>query len=317
MARTMRIGAGAAGAASAAAAVLLAVVAARADLVEWEVDEAQSQIELIVPDQVVMIDALEATIRLRNQSGGDAGPWTVGNLAAVGGTIATDYQDGVSIAFLSGQHDLFGLVSGSYRPNPAVFDPGLANAENPDGQFADATPADGVYGARVRATVSIFTLDAAFINFTDVLYDIFSLTLPIAAGSFDAGGLDMGFAFATVAFDGLTTFVGQPIPDAQGTPIIDVFGMNLDPGATITSPDPMQPDLRRLTLPVDLDLVVEIGGVLLDASAVGTIVAETTLPEPGGASMLGSGALLLALLDRRRRGHPPLRRRGARASACT
>ena len=80
----------------------------------------------------------------------------------------------------------------------------------------------------------------------------------------------------------------------------------------------MQPDLRRLTLPVDLDLVVEIGGVLLDASAVGTIVAETTLPEPGVASMLGSGALLLALLDRRRRGHAPLRRRGARAaSACT
>ena len=78
---------------------------------------------------------------------------------------------------------MFGLVSGSYRPNPAVFDPGLANAENPDGQFANATPADGVYGARVRATVFGFTLDAAFINFTDVLYDIFSLTLPIAAGT--------------------------------------------------------------------------------------------------------------------------------------
>ena len=299
-ARTVRIGASATRALTTLAIALVAVTA-RADFVEWEVDETLSEIELIVPDQAVTIGTTNATIRLRNQSGGDAGPWNVGDVAAVGGTIATDYQDGVSIEFLSGQHDLFALASGSYRPNPAAFDPLLVNAENPDGQFADTSTAPGAFGARVRATVSIFTVDAAFMNFTEAFYDIFSLPLPIAAGSFDGGGLDMGFELATIAFDGLSTLVGQPIPDAQGTPIFDVFGLNLDPGATITAPDPMDPDLRRLTIPVDLDLVVDVGGVLLDASAVGTIVADTILvPEPGVASMLGSGALLLVFLDRRR-----------------
>lgn len=299
-ARTVRIGASATRALTTLAIALVAVTA-RADFVEWEVDETLSEIELIVPDQAVTIDTTNATIRLRNQSGGDAGPWSVGNVSAVDGTIATDYQDGVSIEFLSGQHDLFALASGSYRPNPAAFDPLLVNAENPDGQFADTSTASGAFGARVRATVSIFTVDAAFMNFTEAFYDIFSLPLPIAAGSFDGGGLDMGFELATIAFDGLSTLVGQPIPDAQGTPIFDTFGLNLDPGATITAPDPMDPDLRRLTIPVDLDLVVDVGGVLLDASAVGTIVADTILvPEPGVASMLGSGALLLVFLDRRR-----------------
>jgi hypothetical protein len=285
------------------AAVVVALGAAapaRADLVPWEVDETLSQIALAVPDQVVTLDTLTATIRLRNPSGGDAGPWNVGNVAAVAGRIVTEYQDGVSIEFLSGLHDLFALDSGSYRPNPAAFDPLLVNAENPDGQFANTSTAPGAYGARVRATVSIFTLDAAFINFTEVLHDIFSPVLPIASGSFDGQGLTMGFELATIAFDGLSTLVGQPIPDAQGTQLLDVLGTNLVAGATITAPDPMEPDLRMLTLPVDLDLVVVVGGVPLDASATGTIVAFTTIPEPGITSMFASGAVLLAFLDRRR-----------------
>jgi hypothetical protein len=211
--------------------------------------------------------------------------------------------DGVSIEFLTGQHDVFALTSGSYRPNPAAFDPGLADAENPDGQFANTTTAPGAFGARVRATVSILTVDAAFVNFTDSLLDVFSPVLPITAGSFDGTALDLGIESASVAFDGLSiVLVGQLIPDSPGTLVTDAFGMNLLAGATITSPDPIgQPDLRRLTVPVDVDLLVDINGVPLDASASGTIVANTTLvPEPAVASMLGSGALLLVMLDRRR-----------------
>jgi hypothetical protein len=273
---------------------------ARAVLVEWEIDESLSEIELVVPDQVVTLDALTATIRLRNQSGGDAGPWSVGNVASVDGVLATDYVDGVSIEFLVGQHDAFGLDSGSYRPNPAAFDPLLVNAENPDGQFSNTSAAPGIYGARVRASVSIFTLDAAFINFTEVQYDVFSNVLPITAGTFDGAELEVGFELATVEFDGLSTLVGQPIPDATGTPIVDAFGENLPAGATITAPDPMQPDLRQLTVPVDVDLVVDVGGVPLTAGATGTLVAFATVPEPGAASMLASGGALLAALARRR-----------------
>jgi hypothetical protein len=289
--------------ATAVTTVALVSVAARADFVEWDIDETLSEIELTVPDQVVTIDTTTATIRLRNQSGGNSGPWNVGNVASIDGTVATDYVDGVSIEFLTGQHDIFALTSGSYRPNPAAFDPGLANAENPDGQFADTSTAPGAFGARVRATVSILTVDAAFVNFLDSLLDVFSPVLPITSGSFDGSALDLGIESAAVAFDGLSVvLVGQLIPDSPDTMIFDAFGPNLPAGATITSPDPIgQPDLRRLTVPVDVDLMVDINGVPLDASASGTIVANTTLvPEPGVASMLGSGALLLVFLDRRR-----------------
>jgi hypothetical protein len=298
-----RTSAGGARNATVAVIVVLTATGASAELVQWEIDETLSEIELTVPDQVVTIDTTTATIRLRNQVGGDAGPWNVGNVAAIDGIISTDYLDGVSIEFLSGQHVAFTLASGSYQPNPLVFDPNLANAENPLGQFADTSTASGSFGARVRATVSIFTVDAAFINFTDALLDVFSAPLAITSGSFDGTALDMGIDSALVAFDGLSVIVvGQLIPDAPDVLIVDAFGLNSEPGATITTPDPIgQPDLRQLTLPVDVDLLVDINGVPLDANASGTIVATTTLvPEPGVAAMLGSGGLLLAVLDRRR-----------------
>ncbi len=289
------------GAAAIGIAVIFASVAARAEPVDWLVDEALSEIELVVPDQDVTIDTTTANVRFRNQSGGDAGPWSVGNVAALGGVIATDYVDGASIQFLAGQHDLFALVSGSYRPNPAVFDPQLANEENPDGQFADASPAPGAYGARVRAAVSFFLFDAAFVNFTEALYDLDSGVLPIASGSFSGDALDFGLGFASVAFDGLDTgFAGQPLPDAEAFPILAALGPNLSSNATVTAPLPAEPDLRMLTLPIDADIVVDVGGVELDATVLGAIVAFTTLPEPAVPAALAAGALLLAALARRR-----------------
>src|SRR5262245_53194516 len=107
---------------------LLLTAPARADLVSWEIDESQSEIELVVPDQVVDLDGLVTTIRLRNPSGGNDGPWNVGNVASVGGELLTNYEHGVSIQFLPVQL-ASGVASGSYRPNPASFDPLLANAE--------------------------------------------------------------------------------------------------------------------------------------------------------------------------------------------
>jgi len=282
---------------------LLAGAGARAEFVDWEVDESLSQIALAVPNQDVDLDGLVVNIRMRNQVGGDAGPWSVGNTASLDGVIATDYVDGGSIEFLLGQHLLFALPSGSYRPNPAAFDPLLVDPDNPFGTFTNTSTAPGAYGGRVRANILIVEPDAAFVNFTDVFFDLASGVLPITAGSFASEALDLGIESATVAFDGLDVGFGfgQPIPDAPDYVILDAVNANLAAGATVTAPDPLQPDLRMLTIPVDVDLVIDLG-VPLDATATGTLVAFAVLPEPGAASMLGFGGLLLACLERRRRG---------------
>ena len=69
-------------------------------------------------------------MRVRNQSGGDAGPWNVGNTAHFTGTIDTEYVDGSTIQFLAGQTNVLGVNSGSYRPKPSDYTGGTIN---PDG----------------------------------------------------------------------------------------------------------------------------------------------------------------------------------------
>jgi len=266
----------------------------------WTVDQSESYLSLAVPDQSVTIGTTTATIQVRNPSGSNSGPWNIGNTAAMGGTLTTDYVEGSSIEFLSG--DMFGLVSGNYRPNPAAFNPASTNTANPNGQFTNTTTAPGVFGARVRANS---LADAAFFNFTSVDYDIVSTALGISAGSFAANSLTLGIASADVAFDGLSIiFIGQPIADSLST-ITGVTGTNTAASGTITAPNPGgDPLLRRLEIPVSLPLVLNLQGTMLNASASGTLVAYAyVVPEPGTLLLLGGGLLALAASRRGPRAH--------------
>src|SRR5262249_1941583 len=71
--------------------------------VTWTIDQAASSITLTIPDQNVILSGTTIGVAIRNQIGGNSGPWNVGNSAHIGGTILSDYVDDSTITFSAGQ----------------------------------------------------------------------------------------------------------------------------------------------------------------------------------------------------------------------
>ncbi len=254
--------------------------------VSWTIDTAASSLSIAIQDQPIDLNGTAATVRVRNQSGGDAGPWNVGNTAHFTGTIDTDYVDGSTIQFLAGQTNVLGVNSGSYRPKPSDYAGGTVNPDGTasGGDFTGTATAPGVFGARFRATVSVLgfpvTVDAAFASFYNTKYEIASDTLPITAGSFPINTTNIGISDTLIGIDGLTVpIVGQPVPDSI-TRITDAVGPNGQLTATVANSGPLT---RQLTIPILLDLSIPVDADPMHnllATATGTIVANATLPPP-------------------------------------
>jgi hypothetical protein len=267
--------------------------------VSWNIDPVQSSLQLTVPDQSVTLNGTTATIRLRDN--GSTSQWTDagGRRAFIDGTIATDYVDGVSIQFNSGSHNIFALEQANVRPNPAQFDAGATNAENPDGQYTGTGAALAAYGARVRASISILTVDAAYLAMRDVQYNIGSGVIALGGGTSIGGSTTtFGISSASVDVDGLSIIaVGQPIPDVLNGSLSPIGGTNTN-GGTIADLGGGQ---RRLTYNIAESITIDIEGVTLNGSASGTIVAFATVPEPGAFVLGGIGFLGLVGWRIRRR----------------
>lgn len=278
---------------------LLAVAApARAALVSWDVDPAQSFVRLNIPDQQITIDTTTATIRIRNADNGawsDAG----GRRAFLDGTISSNLIDATSIAFNGGSHNIFALESGSFRPNPAQFDPNATNDDNPDGQYTGTGGVAAAYAAKVRGSVSFLTLDLAFIAFRDVFYDIASGVLALDGGGAFAGGANnFGIDSALLDVDGLSALiVGQVIPDVLSEPLSGLTGLN-NGGGVVTNLGGLN---RMLTITVNVPISLDLEGTIVTASATGTIVAFATLvPEPSSVLLAGFAVFGLIWAGRRR-----------------
>ncbi len=290
----------------ACAIALLGVAApATAATVSWDIDEANSFIRLNVPDQAIDLDGTNATIRLRNQTSASGGnnTWSdnQGKLAFLDGTIATNYTDGSSVEFLTGQNNIQALEAANIRPDPASFNPNNTNADNPDGQYSGSASALAAFGARVRATVSILTVDVAFLAIRDVLFDLSSNSIALGGGTTIANGTtSLGIASALIDADGLSLplGLGQPIPDTFGAAFDSGGNFANTTGGTITIVDPMT---RKLTLTVTVPIALDISGVILNASAVGQIVAYAVVPEPSSFALLGFGTAALGVTVYRRR----------------
>ncbi len=284
-----------------AAASSLVSANVQAGSVAWNIDETQSKISLAIADTAVNLDGTNATIRIRNQSGGNSGPWNVGNTAFMDGTLNTIYTEGSGIQFLpAAPGDIVGLASGSYRPNPNSWDPNNTNAENPDGQYSGTTTDPSVFGERVRATVSILTVDAGYLAIDDVSYDAQSGLLGITGNTFAASGINFGILESLIYFDGLSIIiVGQPIPDTFASPFDNFVAANNGAGAgTITDLGGLD---RKLTIPINMVLALDISGIVLNASVTGQVVAYATVPEPSSFALLGLSGIGLAVQVYRRR----------------
>jgi hypothetical protein len=288
----------------------LVPTAAQAALVPWNVSSAQSQLRLAIPDQSTVLDVQTVLLRIRNQTGGTTS-WTTGNLASVGGTFLTDYQEGPapSIEFLSGNvGEMVGIDSGSYRPSLATYDGGTVNPDGSasGGTFLGATAAPAVYGGRIRATITPLTVDAGLFSISDLSYGLASDPLAInpGTGTFAANGTQFGILSGLLGVDLQSVLLAAVLPDSI-TALPNSLSGNAAGVGTITSPDPInQPLLRQISLPISVAFQMDFGEVPMQATLSGTLVATAIVPEPASWALLGCGTIALVWHGRRRRHSP-------------
>ncbi len=279
---------------------LSAVAPARAALVSWDVDSSVSYMRLTLPDQSIPVEGIgNVTIRLRDAS--STSQWTDagGRRAFLDGTISTNLNDGTSVQFNGGAHNLFALENANLRPNPAAFNPGATNGDNPDGTYTNTTTAPAAFGAKVRGTF-LLSFDAAFLAFRDAFFDIASGVVPLDGGGAYAGSTtNVGIASALIDADGLSLplGLGQPIPDILGAAISLPNLVNTS-GGVITN---LGGNDRQLDMTITVPISIDVEGILITGSATGVIRAYTTLiPEPSTIAMAGIAALGLCVAGRRR-----------------
>lgn len=266
----------------------------------WIIDSSLSKVTLAIPDQAVIVDGISATLRVRNQSSANNGNnvWNVGNSAALSGMLWTETSLGPfgSIEFLPSTSLTMALDSGLYRPNPAAYSAPLApDGTASGGTFGNTSTAPAEFGARLRATTLLGTLDANYFSLDDTWWSFDSGSLPLtglpgsqsfAANSVSAlmgGKMALDTVGVTSTPDEIFNFSGVGGTNTALTGTIEASGLALE-----------------LTLPLNFPITLDFEGALVQANVTGTLVAYH-IPEPATVTLAAAALVTLPLVWRRKR----------------
>ncbi|MBX3422503.1 MAG: PEP-CTERM sorting domain-containing protein [Pirellulaceae bacterium] len=297
-------------------AAMLSLMASRADaaLVNWTVDSANSYIRINLPlNTASNVSGTTINVRLRNADNGtwsDAG----GRMSRFGGTVATWYNEEgppnvfggpLSFAYASGLHSLTSINFGSFRPNPAAFDPTATNASNPGGQFTNTSGSPHSFALRININALVFVnATVGFIGLRDLNYNAGGVVAMSGSGGNYTGtggqfGLSGGLYDIDAADIGLG--LGQLLPDEAGGDVTGLFGNTLfgnSGGLTITNLGGLN---RRLDQVINIPLILDLGdGIAISGSLAGHMRAFATVPEPASLALVGLAGSC-SLFRRRRR----------------
>ncbi len=270
----------------------------------WTINQSASSVTVNIPQQNITVGTTTLPARMVNQSSsgtGSGSSWTSGNSAHLSGTIATNYADGSSIQFLTGQSHINGVLSTvNYFPNPANFvqNPSLPTGE---GSFTGTRGGSGpaVFGGVAQLNILFGFSDAGPLVFPSYELDVASGVLPISGTSFNATGTSLGTELATIALDVTNSLVSSQLGySGLYTSFSTADFANTLSGGTITSGPGL---LRTLTLPINVQFQIVSGSLTLNGSETGTLVATAMVPEPGSFALLVAGVSLAGLFFVRRR----------------
>ena len=153
-----------------------------------------------------------------------------------------------------------------------------------------------MYAARVNAFF-IININTGYIAFDNVFYDIGSAALAIAGTSFLSNTTTIGILDSRIGYDSIasgTTGIGDVLAQTGAIAAVNSGG----PAGSIVD---MGGQIYRLTIPVNMPVFVNLSGIMLNATATGTITAYAFVPEPATLGLVMIGITGLALHGRRRR----------------
>lgn len=263
----------------------------------WIIDPSQSKVTLSIPDQSVVIEGINATLRVRNQSSANNGNnvWNVGNSARLSGMLWTDYSFN-SLEILPSSSATLALNSGAYRPNPAAYSAPLQmDGTASGGTFTNTSTAQAEFGARLRATVLSQTQDANYFSLDDTWWSFDSPVLPLT----NQLGMQTFAANTTSAQMG-----GKMALDTVGvtsTPD-EIFNFSGLGGTNTASTGTIDPNglVLQLTLPLNFPISFYFEDAIVQGNVTGTLVAHH-IPEPTTMMLAAAGLMALPLAWQRKR----------------